>query len=337
MNDNLDHRLNAYRPDLADVRLKDRVEAEDYAVGTDERVVLPVADLKSVPDRAAETQTQVLMGEALTVFERAGGWCWVQARTDGYVGYVEETACRAPKAEPTHRVVVPRTFLYPRVDLRFPPVTSLSAGSLIEVVDQAETRGVLYDVLADGTAVIARHCLPIGEVASTDYVSVAESFMETPYLWGGRSGFGVDCSGLVQLALQLADCPAPRDSDMQAAGLGQVFEPGADLSGLRRGDFVFWNGHVGMLQDPGDAAARQRPHHGGHQRSTGRSRRPHRRAIRNADGLPAPVSDQYCAERSTRLSNGRPASCASICRIIGGTSAAGTDVAAACGVIVTRG
>lgn len=250
MNGNLDHRLNAYRADLADARLKGRVEAEAFAAGTDERIVVPVADLKSIPDRAAETQTQLLMGEAVTVFDRSGGWCWVQAKTDAYVGYVDEAACRAANTGPTHRVVVPRTFLYPGVDLRFPPVAALSAGSLIEVAGQAETRGVLYDVLADGTAIIARHCLAIGEVSSTDYVSVAESFLETPYLWGGRSGFGVDCSGLVQLALQLADCFAPRDSDMQAAGLGQALEPGADLSGLRRGDFVFWQGHVGILQDP---------------------------------------------------------------------------------------
>lgn len=250
MNDNLDHRLNAFRSDLADVRLKGRVEAVAYAVGTDERIVVPVADLKSIPDRAASTQTQLLMGEAVTVFERTGGWCWIQARADSYVGYVEEAACRATKAAPTHRVVVPRTFLYPDVDLRFPPVAVLSAGSLLEVIDQAETRGVLYDILSGGAAVIARHCLPTGEVSSMDYVSIAESFMETPYLWGGRSGFGVDCSGLVQLALQLADRTSPRDSDMQASGLGRAFEPGADLSGLRRGDFVFWEGHVGMLQDP---------------------------------------------------------------------------------------
>ena len=122
---------------------------------------------------------------------------------------------------------------------------------MVEVVDQAETRGTLYDVLADGSAVVARHCLPVGEVSSMDYVSIAESFMETPYLWGGRSGFGIDCSGLVQLALQLAGAKAPRDSDMQAASLGRSFDPEADPSGLRRGDFVFWKGHVGMLQDPG--------------------------------------------------------------------------------------
>ncbi len=250
MAEDLDRRLNAYRPDLADLRLKDRVQADAYAAGTDERVVVPVADVKSVPDRAAGTETQLLLGELVTVFERSGGWCWIQAKSDGYVGYVEETGCRVSKTQPTHRVVVPRTFLYPAADLRFPPAAVVSAGSLLEVVDQAETRGVLYDILADGTAVIARHCLPIGEVCSMDYVSIAETFMETPYLWGGRSAFGIDCSGLVQLALQLSDCPSPRDSDMQAAGLGYPFQPGEDLSGLRRGDFVFWRGHVGLLQDP---------------------------------------------------------------------------------------
>jgi len=249
MSETLDRRLNAYRPDLADAALEGRVAATRYVAGEPARVRVPVADLKARPDAAAGTDTQLLMGEEVAVFERAGGWCWVQARADGYVGYMPESACAQSAGKPSHRVVVPRTFLYPGPDLRFPPVAALSAGSLVSIVDEAETRGTLYFVLADGSAVIGRHCLPTGQAATMDYVAIAEGFMETPYLWGGRSGFGIDCSGLVQLSLQLADREAPRDSDMQEAGLGDLLPVAGNRPALRRGDFVFWKGHVGMMQD----------------------------------------------------------------------------------------
>lgn len=249
MNESLDRRLNVYRPDLADIRFQGHLQAARFTAGEAARIVEPVVDLKAEPKADSGTQSQLLMGEGIRVFERRSGWCWIQADSDDYVGYIKESACEPGAITPTHRVVAPRTFLYPDADLRLPPVAALSAGSLLTVGDEAETRGTLYYRLSGGGAVVARHCLPIGEVSSMDYITIAEDFMETPYLWGGRSGFGIDCSGLVQLTLALAGLSAPRDSDMQAAGLGHEIDPGENQSALRRGDFVFWSGHVGMMED----------------------------------------------------------------------------------------
>jgi cell wall-associated NlpC family hydrolase len=134
--------------------------------------------------------------------------------------------------------------VYPEAELRKPPRAALSMGSRITVTGEAETRGTRYFTLADGGAVIARHCLPLGQTIADDYVSIAETFVETPYLWGGRSGFGIDCSGLVQLAMMMAGRKAPRDSDMQAF-LGEEIV----REQLRRGDLVFWKGHVGVMEN----------------------------------------------------------------------------------------
>lgn len=249
MNETLDRRLNAYRPDLADGRLRDHVSATRFVDGEPAHVTSSVADLKRKPDRSGPTDSQILMGEDIRIFDRSAGWCWVQAEADGYVGYIEEAACAAGPAKPSHRVVAPRTFLYPGADLKFPPLAALSAGSRLAIAGEAETRGTLYYLLEAGGAVIARHCLPDGDVVTKDYVSIAEDFLETPYLWGGRSGFGIDCSGLLQLSLALAGIAAPRDSDMQAASLGEAIDAGAGQPSLRRGDFVFWKGHAGMMED----------------------------------------------------------------------------------------
>jgi cell wall-associated NlpC family hydrolase len=118
----------------------------------------------------------------------------------------------------------------------------------VTVTGTAETRGTRYALLSTGEAMIAGHLRPLGDHAP-DFVSVAETFLETPYLWGGSSAFGIDCSGLVQLSLRMAGQDVLRDSDMQAAGLGEAFDPGADFSGLRRGDLVFWKGHVAIMTD----------------------------------------------------------------------------------------
>jgi cell wall-associated NlpC family hydrolase len=204
---------------------------------------VPVAPLRPAPDPVRGIDTELLLGEAVSVFHRAGGFAWVQADQDGYVGYLPETML-GPLEEQTHRIVVPRTFRYPEPELRRPPTAALSMGSRINVVGEAETRGTRYLVLSTGEAVIARHCLALNEILDDDYISVAARFLETPYLWGGRSGFGIDCSGIVQIALMMVGRNAPRDSDMQAA----IGEP-IDREELRRGDLVFWKGHVGMMED----------------------------------------------------------------------------------------
>lgn len=248
MSEKPDRRSHAYRDDLADIRLKDRVSAERYADGGAAHVVIPVADIRPRPDPECSIDTQALMGETLTVFELSGGWAWVQLTADGYVGYVREVAIRLGLMAATHIVSVPRSFAYPGADLRFPPTMVLSMGSRVRIVGTAETRATPYALLEDGSAIIASHLRPVDEIAPEDAVAVAARFLDTPYLWGGRTGFGIDCSGLVQMALAMTGKPAPRDSDQQAAGLGTVIDPGSD--GLQRGDLVFWKGHVGFLEDP---------------------------------------------------------------------------------------
>lgn len=243
----LDRRLNAYRPDLADARLAGEVEASRFAEGEAGAVAASVADVRPKPDLSAGIDTQLLLGEPLRIFERRDGWAWVQAETDGYVGYIAEAELVSPAQQTTHWVSQPRTFVYPEPDMKRPRGQALSMGSRIAVVGEAETRGTRYLTLAGGGSVVAAHCAPLGTVASDDYVAIAARLLETPYLWGGKSAFGIDCSGLVQLSMMMVGRSAPRDSDMQAAGLGE--EIGFDQ--LRRGDLVFWKGHVAIMEDQG--------------------------------------------------------------------------------------
>jgi cell wall-associated NlpC family hydrolase len=243
-----DKRLHAYRPDLADISLKGEVTADRFVTGRPARIVASVADMLREPRPDAGLNTQLLRGDDVTVFEEAEGWAWVQAERDGYVGYVSGGFLSQRTEEPTHVVSAPRSFLYPGPDLRFPRLGELSLGSLVTVRDFAETRGTRYALLSTGEAMIAGHLKPAGEF-SEDYVAVAEQLLMTPYLWGGSTAFGIDCSGLVQLAMRMAGRDVLRDSDMQADTLGEPIELGEAYSGLRRGDLVFWKGHVAIMTD----------------------------------------------------------------------------------------
>jgi cell wall-associated NlpC family hydrolase len=240
-----DRRLNAFRADLAEEALRGTVTAGHYVTGTPAGVAEPVAALRPRPDSAAGIDTQLLFGETVRVLDRAEGWAWVKSDFDGYVGYLPETALDAGGLAASHVVAVPRTFAYSGPDLRTPTAFALSIGSRVTVVGESETRGTRYLTLSGGQSVVAGHCLPIGQRAGEDYVAIAARFLETPYLWGGRSGFGIDCSALVQLSMMMTGRTAPRDSDMQAAGLGTPIERGD----LRRGDLVFWKGHVAIMED----------------------------------------------------------------------------------------
>ena len=240
----LDRRLNAFRPDLAHIALKGQVEADRFVTPQLAIITQPVVPLRPKPDLNVGIDTELLMGEEVQVFERNRGWAWVQAVDDGYVGYLPEETL-GPVAATTHVVTVPRTFVYSGPDLRFPMRMALSMGSRLTISGEAETRGTRYLLLSDGGALVARHLSPITDPPAPDYVTVAGLFLETPYLWGGKSGFGIDCSGLVQLAMRLAGQRAPRDSDMQASGIGVPVE----RAELRRGDLVFWKGHVAIMED----------------------------------------------------------------------------------------
>ena len=257
----LDPRLNAFLPALADIRLRGRVEAEAFAEGTFKRVMAGVAPLKRLPVDHASLDSEVIRGEVVRVFgDTADGWSFCQCEADSYVGFVPTEALGEVAPAPTHRVTALRTFLYPAPDLKLPPRTTLAIGSLITVEGEARTRGTPYTVLAGGEgAVVTAHVEPIEAALPDDFVAVAERFVETPYRWGGRSGFGVDCSGFVQLVLGLTGRAAPRDTDLQARGLGEAV-PESLAGELRRGDVVIWPGHALIVRDD-DSVIHSSGHH----------------------------------------------------------------------------
>jgi cell wall-associated NlpC family hydrolase len=246
----LDPRLNAYRPDIADARLAGKVEARRFVEGERRRVVADSAPLRHLPAMDAPLASEVLRGEAFVVFdEDFEGWAWGQLETDAYVGYVPNYALGPIGDRPSHRVNVLRTFLYPGPDLRLPHRGVLSLGARLTLSGSAETRGTSYLLLAGGAgAVVAAHVEASDAPPASDFVAVAERFVGTPYLWGGRTSLGLDCSGLVQLALMAGGKGAPRDSDLQEAMVGEPVEGGA-AAPLKRGDLVFWRGHVGIMID----------------------------------------------------------------------------------------
>jgi len=247
----LDVRANAYRPDLADSRLQGQVEASRFVEGALRRIAVGSTPIRRAPRPDAMIDSEALRGERVRVFEEtAEGWAWIQAETDSYVGFVASDALGPVDPAPTHRVTALRTFVYPAADMKFPPVAALSLGSRLWLGQAAETRGTRFLWLADFSgAVVARHVAALEEAAEPDFVAVAERFLETPYLWGGRTSLGLDCSALVQLSLAAAGLPVPRDTDQQEQAVGSPVD--GNIAGtLRRGDLVFWKGHVGILRDP---------------------------------------------------------------------------------------
>lgn len=249
--DPLDRRLNLFSPALAEAGLDGRVRAERFVEGRPARVAASVADLRPQPDPARSIDHQLVLGEAVRVFDERDGWAWVKTAFDGYVGWTRAESLSDAAAEPTHVVHVPRTFAYPGPDLKFPARRALSMGSAVRVVGEAETRATPYAILDTGEALFARHLRPVGE-HDADYVAVARKFLGTPYLWGGATGFGIDCSGIIQLAMRMCGRMILRDSDMQAATVGDEIDAGADFSDLVRGDLVFWRGHVAIVEGDGN-------------------------------------------------------------------------------------
>ena len=245
----LDPRLHAFRPDLADIRLKGTVESARFVEGSPRRIVAAAAPIKRVPRSDAGLESEALRGESFMVFEDgAEGWSWGQLETDSYVGYVPTDALSTSAPEPTHRVAALRTFLYPGPDLKLPASACLSLGSRLALSGTVETRGTAYRLLTGGEGAVAEaHVVPLDAPPEGDFVAVAERFLGAPYLWGGRTSIGLDCSGLVQLSLMAAGHNAPRDTDLQETMLGHPVDGGAPA--LHRGDLVFWRGHVGVMID----------------------------------------------------------------------------------------
>lgn len=242
--DLLDRRLYAYRADLAAESLRGRVDAPRYAKGDRRQVVIGAAPLRRQPRFDAPLETELLRGETVMVYDDHEGWAWVQSDRDRYVGYAPADALSRGLAPPTHRVKVLRSYLYPAPDIKAPPLDLLSLNALVAVAEAAGP----FAMLKGGGFVIAEHLASRGAF-ETDFVAVAKRFVGTPYLWGGRTSIGIDCSALVQIALQATGRDCMRDTDMQERAVGAPLPASDDLAGLRRGDLIFWKGHVGVMVD----------------------------------------------------------------------------------------
>lgn len=244
--ESLDPRVTPARPDLAAAHLEGLVTADRFVRGERWSIVAEVADVRRHPRPDAPVDTQALFGESVTLYDEDEGWGWVQLEADGYTGYVAMHAIGpAPAAAPSHVVAVNRTFVYPTPDIKQPILAALPLGASLRV---AET-GDKFARLADGGFVYAGHIAACA-VPDKDFVAVAERLCFAPYLWGGKTSQGIDCSGLVQLCLARAGLSAPRDTDMQEKAIGAALSWDPRFRNLQRGDVVFWRGHVGIMRDP---------------------------------------------------------------------------------------
>ncbi len=239
---NFDPRITPARLDLAAIHLRGKIDAERYVTGEARDVRDAQAPVRREPRPDAALDTEALKGERVTIYETNDeGWCWGQLESDGYVGWLPANALTAPGPAPTHRVRALRTLVFPGPNIKLPPIDALPLGATVTVIRQDQSL-----MATPGGYIPASHLVAV-DSHDDDFVAVAERFLGTPYLWGGKTSLGIDCSGLVQIALTACGLACPRDSDMQEQALGTAVDKGPGA--LRRGDLVFWKGHVAVARD----------------------------------------------------------------------------------------
>lgn len=235
----LDARLTPLRDGIAARSLAGVVPAEVYLDPKPMTCAAPAAAIRRAADANSEQMDQLLFGEAFEVLEEEGAFLFGQALRDGYVGFVEAAALMARGPAPTHRIAAIRTYAFAEPSIKSRAIGPYSINSPVTVEGQEDR---LAKISGSGW-VTAGHLSPIG-VFEEDWAAVAERFLGAPYLWGGRESLGLDCSGLVQQALFACGRACPRDADQQEQ-LGQ----GIGRADVRRGDLVFWKGHVAIAVD----------------------------------------------------------------------------------------
>jgi hypothetical protein len=239
-----DPRVTPARADLAAKHLEGKVPAARFVDGRVMEVVEPQTPLRREPRPDAPLDTEALKGERVTIYDsNAEGFSWGQLAGDGYVGWLPSNALAPAGPAPTHKVAALRTFAFPGPSIKLPPLEALPLGATLTVGRIAERMAIT----PGGAYVPLPHLKPLGDY-ERDYVAVAERFLGVPYLWGGKTALGLDCSGLVQVSLTACGTACPRDSDLQQAALGAPLEERSDL---KRGDLIFWKGHVAIVRDEG--------------------------------------------------------------------------------------
>lgn len=232
-----DPRVTPLRNGVAATSLEGTVAADQFSDGVEQAVKTPFLDLTTeVGDTSLASQ--LLFGERFVVYgyDADSGKVWGQATADGYVGYVDPGGLADPGP---HDGMVTTSFapVYAAANIKSKPLFILPFGSHLPLARHDDAFFATLGGFIHGRNMTA----PAG-----DLVDVASQFLGTPYLWGGRTPAGLDCSALIQLAVLAHGQSCPRDSDMQWCDLGEVLLEGADL---RRNDMVFWQGHVGIMAD----------------------------------------------------------------------------------------